>query len=73
MFFFQTQWILQKGQGKDIRLLPYTYIPSIKTVGLLLNLQHYQRCETMVLKMWVKSKFVLCEPRYYNLLTEKKY
>ena len=27
----------------------------------------------MILKMWVKSKFVLCQPRYYNLLTEKKY
>ena len=25
----------------------------------------------MILKMWVKSKFVLCQPRYYKLLTEK--
>ena len=25
----------------------------------------------MILKMWVKSKFVLRQPRYYNLLTEK--
>ena len=27
----------------------------------------------MILKMWVKRKFVLCQPRYYNLLTEKRY
>ena len=27
----------------------------------------------MVLKMWVKNKFALCQPGYYNLLTEKKY
>ena len=26
----------------------------------------------MILQMWVKSKFVLCQPRYYNLLAEKK-
>ena len=26
----------------------------------------------MILKMWVKSTFALCQPRYYNLLTEKK-
>ena len=26
----------------------------------------------MTLKMWVKSKFVLFQPRYYNLFTEKK-
>ena len=26
----------------------------------------------MILKGWVKSK-VLCQPRYYNLLNEKKY
>ena len=56
---------------KDLLLLAYTYIPSTSTVGLLLHLQHYQRCELMILKMWVKSKFVLCQPRYYNLLTEK--
>ena len=23
--------------------------------------------------MWAKSKFALCQPRYYNLLTTKKY
>ena len=56
---------------KDLLLLAYTYIPSTSTVGLLLHLQHYQRSELMILKMWVKSKFVLCQPRYYNLLTEK--
>ena len=27
----------------------------------------------MVLKMCVKSKFVLCQPRCYILLTEKKF
>ena len=57
--------------GKDLLLLPYTYIPSTGTVDLLLHLQHYQRCEPMVLKMCAKSKFVLCQSRYYNLLTEK--
>ena len=25
----------------------------------------------MIIKMWVKSKFGLWQPRYYNLLTEK--
>ena len=37
-----------------------------------MHLQYYQRCEPMILKMSVKSKFVLWQPRYYNLLTEKK-
>ena len=60
------------NRGKDLLLFPYTYIPSISTVCPLLHLQHYQRCELMVLKIWVKSKFVLCQTRYYNLLTEKK-
>ena len=41
-------------------------------MDLLIHLQYYQRCEPMILKMWVKSKFVLWQPRYYNLLTEKK-
>ena len=48
-------------------------IPSSSTGGLLLHLQHYQRCEPMMLEMWVKSKFVLFQPRYYSLLIEKKY
>ena len=51
---------------------PLSYIPSSSTVGLLIHLQYYQRFSSMILKMWVKSKFVLCQPRY-NLLTEKKY
>ena len=54
-------------------LLPYTCIPSSSTAGLLLHLQHYQRCEPMMLEMWVKSKFVLFQPRYYSLLIEKTY
>ena len=59
---------------KYLLLLPYTYIPSISTVDLLLHLQHYKRGgEPMVLKMCVKSKFVLCQPRCYILLTEKKF
>ena len=40
-------------------------------MALLIDLQYYQRCETMILKMWVKSKFVLWQSLYYNLLTEK--
>ena len=27
----------------------------------------------MILKIWMKSKFVLRQPRFYDLLTEKKY
>ena len=27
--------------------------------------------KSMVLKMWMKCKFALCQPGYYNLLTEK--
>ena len=26
----------------------------------------------MIFKMWAKSEFVLSQPRYYNLLAEKK-
>ena len=26
----------------------------------------------MILKMWMKCKFALWQPRYYNLSTEKK-
>ena len=59
-------------RGKHPLLLPYTYTPSIKTVGLLLHLQYYQRCEPMILKMWIKSKFVLWQPRFNNLLTEQR-
>ena len=27
----------------------------------------------MILKMWVRGKFVLCQRRFYNLLTKDKY
>ena len=47
------------------------FTPFGSTLGLLLHLQYYQRCEPIILKMWVKSKFVLWQPRYYNLLTVK--
>ena len=49
-------------------------IPSLVILwGLLLHLlQFYQRCEPMILKLWAKSKFILSQPRYYNLLTDKK-
>ena len=51
--------------------IPYTYTLSKSIVGILLHLQYYQRCEPIILKTWVKSKFVFSQPRYYNLLTEK--
>ena len=41
-------------------------------MGLLLYLQYYQRCEPLIFEMWVQSKFLLLQPGYYNLLTEKK-
>ena len=40
-------------RGKDPLLLPYTYTLSSNIVDLLLallNLQYYQRCESMILK-----------------------
>ena len=53
-------------------LLCCTYIPSSNTASLLLlHLQYYLICESMIFKMSVKSKFVLWKPRFYNLLTEK--
>ena len=57
---------------KDTLLLPYRYTPSGSTVSVLLHLQYCHRWEPIILKMWVKSKFVLWQPCYYNLLTEKK-
>ena len=27
----------------------------------------------MILKMWVRGKFVLCQRRFYNFLTKDKY
>ena len=56
---------------KDPLLLRYTYTLSIDTVDLIQHLQLYQRCELMILTMWVKSISVLWQPRYYNLLSEK--
>ena len=41
-------------------------------MGLFQHLQYYQRREPIVLQILVKSKFVLRQPGYYNLLTEKK-
>ena len=58
--------------GKKPLLLPWICILYSSAVGLLLHLQHYQRCEPMILKMWVKSKFVFCQEGPYNLLPEKK-
>ena len=58
-------------RGKDPFLLPYTYTPSSSTMDLLLPLEYYQECEPIIFKMFVKSKFVLWQPRYYNLMTEK--
>ena len=59
--------------GKNPLLLTYTYTSFSSTAGLLLHVQFYQRCEPMILKRLVKSKLVLCQPRYYSLLNEKKY
>ena len=52
--------------------VPYSYTPSSSFVDLLLHLQHYKKCELMIWTMWLKNKFVLWQPRYYKLLTEKK-
>ena len=58
-------------KGKDPFFFLCNFIPFGSTLGLLLHLQYYQRCESIILKMWVKSKFALWQPRYYNLLTVK--
>ena len=60
-------------RGKDPLLLLYTYISFSSNVCLLLHVQYYQSCEPMIIKKQVQSKFVLCQARYYNLSTEKKY
>ena len=52
--------------------VPYTYTPFSNTVGLLLHLQCYQKCEPMISKKWLKCKFVLWQSRYYKLLTKKR-
>ena len=59
------------GRGKDSLVLPYTYTPSSSTVGLLLHLQYYQKCKSITLKMFVKSKFVFWQPHYNNFVVEK--
>ena len=59
------------NNGEDPLLLSYTHTPSSTSssaVGLLLHLQYYQRCEPMILKMRVNTKFFFWQPRYYNWL-----
>ena len=59
------------NRRKGSLFLLYTYTQSNGTVGLLLHPQYYQRWKPLILKMWMKSKFVLWQPRYYDLLTEE--
>ena len=62
------------GQGKRSPS-PFLYLYTLcSNVGLLLHLQyhHVNLWDENLLKMWVKSKFVLWQLGYYNLLTEKK-
>ena len=59
-------------RGKGPFFLPDTYALFTSTVHLLLHLQYNRRFEPMILKMRVKSKFVLWKPRHYDLFTEKK-
>ena len=42
-------------------------------MGPLLRLQHYQRCEPMILKIWVKTKFALCQHVIITYLPIEKY
>ena len=65
-----SKWVLDRG--KYLLFLPSTYTPCSCTVGLLLHLQSYQRWEPMIFRRWLKSKFIFWQPRYNNLLTEKK-
>ena len=56
------------NRGND--LLCYTHTLSSNILGILLALlylQYNQKFDSMILKMWVKGKFVLWQPRYYNL------
>ena len=53
-------------RGKDPLPLLYTF--SSSAVVLLPYLQYYQKCEPMILKVWVKSKFVLRQQRHYDWL-----
>ena len=50
--------------------ISYIYTSSSSTMGPLLHLQYYQN-EPMILKMWLKGKFVLWQSRYCKLLTRK--
>ena len=49
-------------RGTDPLPLAYTYTPSSNTVGLLLHLQYYQRCKSMLFKMRGIVN-VLCDSR----------
>ena len=49
--------------------ISYICISSSSTMGLLLH-QYYQN-KPMILKIWLKSKFVLWQSRYCKLLTGK--
>ena len=50
--------------------ISFNYTSSSSTMGILLHLQYYQN-KPMILKMWLKIKFVLWQPRYCKLLTRK--
>ena len=57
--------------GKISFSFPMPIPPSSSTVGVLLHLHYYPRCEFMIIKMWGNVNF-LWQPGYYNLLNEKK-
>ena len=50
--------------------ISFIYTSSSSTMGVLLHLQYYQN-KPMILKMWLKRKFVLWQSRYCKLLTGK--
>ena len=52
-------------RGKDPLLFPNTYTPSSSTV----HLQYYQRCESLIFKIWGKQN-LLCDNQIIK--TEKK-
>ena len=52
-------------RGKDPLLFPNTYTPSSSTV----HLQYYQRCESLIFKIWGKLN-LLCDNQIIK--TEKK-
>ena len=56
-------------RGKCHFLPSYSYTSSSCTVGLLLHLQYYQRCEAIIFKM---SVFLfLRKPYFYNIFTKR--